>query len=122
MKDTLIKEELIKKTLEHWDRMIKFAEKWQTLDMQDDSIGFFRYSMGQSIGEEWYADSCPLCNFYYNYGERCSNCILDKKYGSCTNGKNNKWNSVDESEMVGEWLENAKAFRLQIVSLLEGVR
>ena len=107
----MTKIQAIKASIEHWQRMIAWAEK------QPDWEEKKSFSMNKAIGEHWYGTNCPLCWKYTI--NNCFNCPLSKKYGFCSsNNKRNLWFFVTNSYNWGEWLINAKKFIKQLKSLL----
>ena len=105
---------MIKDTLSHWDRMIKWAggQAQEESPSSDD--------MEKLLGENWYASHCPLCiEFYEEDSETpCQNCPLGAKVGECGNVEEiNFWICVEDSNSWEEWLSSARIFRRQIASL-----
>lgn len=101
----------VKRTLSHWDRMIKWSSK------QGSRIRVNKDKMLDVLGENWYGKHCSLCLLVDN---KCLNCVLRKRYGSCDNKiSDNMWVDVDKCKTWGTWVRNAKLFRKQIASLLK---
>lgn len=106
-------EEIIQRTIEHWEGMIKWAKgrpKMQTVNILD---------MGKEIGQDWCGDSCPLCSFYII----CSKCPLGRKHGHCSprtprERGDNAWEWVARSGTWGFWTRNAQIMLNQLKGLL----
>jgi hypothetical protein len=95
------KKQLIKETLDHYDRMIEWAEK------QDENGYVDIFKMRKEIGEDWGGLYCPLC-IEFNL-DSCHRCYFIKKYKRicCHLG----WNDMYGSKTWGEWLVHAKKMR-----------
>lgn len=99
----------IRKSIEHWQRMIQWAEK-QPANKTVDSI-----DMSGAIYECWSGKHCELCLII-----RCNDCPLAQEYGECSRfNKLNLWGTVAKSETWSEWVKNAKRFMKQLESLEE---
>ena len=105
----------IKRSIEHWERMIKWVET-----QSPEDTAYFP-TMEYLIGESWTLPYCDLCNEYYNPKEKnhCQSCPLYENFGSCFDESSaNCWTKVEESLTWGEWLENARNMLKQLKSLL----
>lgn len=113
-KFNMAKKQAIGKSISHWKRMIKWAEKqngWERVS---------KFIMWENIHETWFMDYCSLC-----YEFSCSiipaTCPLCNKYGSCSHRgsgtKVNKWDSVYRARIWGEWVVAAKQLLKQLESL-----
>lgn len=97
------KAKLIRLTINHWDKMIKFVGTLSP-DKEVDS-DFLR----KSIKEDWSGEFCELCKTYhslcfsYIHTEYCPLNIYQKR--SCR--YNTPWRKVNLSETWSEWLKNA---------------
>lgn len=108
----MTKEMAIKKSIEHWERMIKWAEK--------QTVSFLSDKMYRSLGEDWYSDGCPLCKKYYKedgntYKESCGYCPLYLHVGKACNEKNHVWAKFTLLLTKDKWINNAK----KMLELLE---
>ena len=109
----------IKKSIEHWDRMIEWAKNLTTSSIPEMA------EMEASIKECWHGFHCKLCNKYYkkdNEGHQCDSCPLSTKYGPCDNKDNaypNNWRKVNLALGWSKWIIEANKFREQLKSLLE---
>lgn len=91
----------IENSIVHWKHMIEWAK-----ERAKHSAMFNPYEMSAAIGENWYDDSCSLCQLF----EYCNFCPLGQDtpeapgiYGCCY-----EWRDVDSSETPTEWVENAE--------------
>ncbi len=98
-----MKQELIKKSIAHWERMYKWVEKQKP----DDII--CAYKMVDAIGECWSGKHCPLCLEYFRFNTEdngdCTRCPLFKAGHGCEAGP---WIDVNCAFTWGEWLEAAQ--------------
>ena len=86
-------------SLDHYARMIKWAEK----QLQKDKVDFEK--MFNDIEEDWYTGFCDYCKKYNS----CKRCVLykpitdDELYGfsECCGGL---WHQMNMSETWGDWL------------------
>ena len=105
---------LVKKTLKHWDKMIRWAGKQQPRNRPDE------YVMADEIGENWNGGSWPLCLNYSNVC--CVGCPIFSNFGQCSwSGEinTNLWQTLSSVKTWGTWVKKAKLFRKQIASLLK---
>jgi len=108
----MTKQQAIRESIAHWERMIAWVEKQPKIEEPD------RIEMEYQIGEDWYAKHCPLCKLYYR-DELCTNCPLKAEYGKCDNDGRNAWHLVSSSPTWAEWLRHAKKMLEQLKSLEE---
>lgn len=99
----------IRKSIKHWERMIKWAKK------QDKYARPLYSYMELEINESWYNGDCALCRFYKDY---CYNCILSTEYVDCYDD-DSIWRLISDSNTWKEWIANAKQFLKQLKSLEE---
>ena len=105
---------LVKATLKHWDKMIKWASEQKPRKWTNE------IDMGNAIAEGWHGSHCPLCEGYETKNSTCVGCPLDSSFGKCgTNYGSNLWIEVAPSRTWGTFVKNAKLFRKQIASLLK---
>ena len=109
----MIDRKIIKKSIDHWKKMIKWAKKQVPHEM------VAHWKMKQSLKEAWFANDCWLCYVYLD-DDVCSNkCPLYKEYGRCgSDCSRNYWRKVVISSNWGNWVKNAKTFLKQLKSLL----
>ena len=105
----ITKEQAIKDSIKHWERMIAWAKKQPKLYMAHPD------DMKKAIGENWGKDYCTLCTRYYK--ACCYFCPLAKKHGSCIDNGNH-FVKVSFSYRWGDWVKNAKIMLKQLRSLL----
>ena len=99
------KEELIKKTIEHYDRMIEWAGK------QDGESPVARLLMHREIGESWSAGDCLFCKVNTD----CLDCFIAIKYNPSCEGTS--WYQMESAKNWSWWLVHAKAMREEIRNL-----
>ncbi len=104
-------QEIIKKEIERFNKMIEFAERQDSKN--EVSMDFMREQIGFNHAEGL------LCEEYSDNFD-CEECPLYKQYGTCNNDENtrNLWGKIDNSKTWGEWIINAKAFVKQLGNLL----
>jgi len=105
----MTEKQAIKKTIAHWERMIKWAKKQNHYNFVNKN------EMMNEIGECWDSRYCDLCIKYNK--NRCAKCPLKRKYGGCIMRTDNLWFSVATSRIWDEWIDNAKDFLKQLKSL-----
>ena len=93
-----------KKSIEHYERMIEWAN---TQDSEGIASGF---DMNVSIGECWQGNYCDYCNEYHNEDSDmpCEKCPLageNKCSSTCCSGL---WRVMDDSLYWEEWLIHAE--------------
>jgi hypothetical protein len=99
------KKQLIKETLDHYDRMIEWAEKQDENDIPSSG------KMYKEIEEDWKGSNCPLCDYFYE----CEDCYIQKKHGHC---ESTAWYDMHYySKTWGKWLVHAKKMRKIIKEL-----
>lgn len=114
----MTKNQAIKKSIKHWESMIKWVKTQNKNDYP------FSYIMYENISENWYGSNCPLCKIYYRsyVHDRlyvlCNKCPLAIKYGKCNSSLGNKWMDVQRSSSWREWIINANKLLRQLKSLL----
>lgn len=102
----------IKKSIKHWERMIRWAKK------QDPQKEAYYTEMARHLKEDWYSGSCALCTSYLKtnvYSEsHCFSCPI-YVIGECCEGENDcetkecsVWRGVQNSENWDEWCKNAE--------------
>jgi len=106
----MTKKQAIWKSILHWRRMIKWAEKQPKKNRANH-----QYMYGE-IGEWWDSLSCDLCKVCDDHGD-CPECPLSIKYGSCKYPGKNMYRSVVLSLTWEEWLKNARRMLRQLESL-----
>ena len=99
-------DEIKKKAIAHYDRMIEWAEK------QDPKGKAINRKMQEAIGEEWFSDDCSFCQHYHVESIiGCDGCPLFKLQFGCCNGR---WDKLSRSKMWKSWIKNAKSVRAYI--------
>lgn len=102
----MTKAQAIKGSIEHWKRMIAWVKKQpKSYRVSSDRIEI-------QLGEDWYADYCPLCKKYYE--KYCDKCPLYQHVGKSCN-KNPVWTKFTLVLTRNKWIENAK----KMLKLLE---
>lgn len=101
------KKEAIEKSIEHWQRMIKWAKE------QNPEEEAYYSDMKDEIDEYWEGNDCALCIEFVD----CRKCPLENKYGGCDDKGDNLWGTVLDSGTWCEWVKNAKKFLKQLKSL-----
>ncbi|RLC80938.1 MAG: hypothetical protein DRJ03_20790 [Chloroflexi bacterium] len=101
-------------SIDHWERMIEWVKR-------QDPEGIPSYQrMELEIGEDWYSESCPLCQCFSLPDVPCKDCPLGDVFGFCNNpAALNAWPNVRWSRTWGEWLEAADVMLLQLETVLE---
>ncbi len=106
----MTKKTVIRKTINHWKRMIVWTEKRD----KKEEVGWAHTEMEDELKESWGEKYCPLCKEYYG----CIDCPLDIKYGDCANDRSkNAWQSVARAVTWAGWLLHARRLLKQIESL-----
>ncbi len=96
-------------TIEHYERMIKWAEK------QDGRERICPTKMEIEIGENYFGDSCPFCEEFHGESYGCGCCPLKKNENvTCCD---DRWSELYNSKRWGEWIRNAK----RIIEFVENV-
>jgi len=93
------------KAIEHYDRMIAWAEKQRVNGFPLLTIMF------DEIGEHWDGEYCPYCLTY----KSCSCCNLDiisKATFHCCNGL---WSKMYRAKTWKTWIKYAKQVRQYII-------
>jgi len=103
----MTKKQAIKKTVEHWARMIKWVEGLKNKRAKADGR-----VMQETIKEDWYADNCALCKLYNQTPDYCDKCPLKLKYKAC-----GAWGGVNNAVTWKGWLQHAKRMLKQLKSL-----
>ena len=97
-------------TIEHYERMIKWAEK------QDGRKRICQTKMEIEIGESYFSDSCPFCDAFHDEYRGCSCCPLRlNESGTCCDYM---WSELYHSKRWGEWIRNAK----RVIEFVENVK
>jgi hypothetical protein len=114
--------EAIEKSIEHWEKMIAFAE---TLP-QEERPCYYKMLIG--IGEDWHGGHCPLCEIFTvsidEDGTReveCTKCPLNTGWKGC-NQVDSPWKRVNNSLTWKEWLIRAKEMLAVLKELYKGVK
>lgn len=96
---------LKKKTIAHYNRMIKWAKK----QISDNAIRC--NVMFSEIQENWLSLSCPFCKVF-----DCELCpiTINTKEGQCLN---TPWHDMNNSETHEEWIKNAERMKQFIIDL-----
>jgi hypothetical protein len=98
----------IKNSIDHWKRMIRWAEK----ENEDDYT--IPYSMYYEIKEEWYSKHCPLCSkFLDKVNLKCP--LVNR---CCKGGCHPYWYGVNSAVTWVEWLIYAKKLLAVLEKLL----
>ena len=107
----------IKKSVEHWHRMIVVA-KAQLAAGPNISMETLKDIFRKKLGEVPDSDNCPLCQ-KYDCGN-CRGCPYSKTYGSCTSGLYNAYNTGfgRQVKSVRQWIRSAEKVEAQLESLL----
>ncbi len=102
-------------SIDHWKRMIEWAES------QDPTEVAEHHRMEQEIAESWYSDDCPLCKrFLQGSDELCEECPLRVVFGNCSDLLTaNAWSDVRWARTWDEWLEAADVTLLQLETVLK---
>ena len=95
-------------TIEHYERMIKWAEK------QDGRRSVDSAKMDIELGESYFGDDCPFCDAFHDEYRGCSCCPLKKNENGCCD---NRWSELYNSKRWGKWIRNAK----RIIEFVENV-
>lgn len=97
----MLKPDLKEKTLQHYDRMIAWAEA-----QNPSGLVTFR-AMFAGIRETWGSENCPYC---MEVDVQCTSCILkgNSDSASCCNGL---WKRMSSSKTWKEWAEKARDVR-----------
>jgi len=106
---TKVAVEATAQSVEHWERMIGWAR-------EQDPDGYPDHTrMEQEIGEDWFSESCPLCQHFLHSDYLCDGCPLQAVFGYCSDlSALNAWQDVRYSRTWGEWLEAAEVMLLQL--------
>ena len=109
-----LSKEAVAQSVEHWKRMMEWAEM-QDLEEQISSV-----HMKMMLGENWYAEDCPLCQqFLREGGGKCGGCPLFMVFGSCEDKEAmNAWIEVVHAKDWEEWLEGAEVMLEQLKTVL----
>ena len=94
-----------KEAIEHYDRMIAWAEK-QPQDSEPWEVVMYR-----AIGEQWFGEDCVYCDAY---DLNCARCPLAKgkeKMRICCGGL---WFELNDTETWADWVKAAKKVRAYI--------
>lgn len=98
----MTRREAIKKSLEHWRRMVEWVEKQPVKERPDYE------RMKNEIKENWFSHSCELCKKYCSVCRKCPlDMIGEKCYGDWTYPWS-FWRQVRFSKTYGEWLTHAR--------------
>ena len=107
-----LKLKLIEESIEHWERMLEWAKK------QDPSRHVHFIQMISEIGEDWYADSCPLCRRFRSDAHK--KCPLEIVFGCCDNSLSmNVWKDVSRAGCWGEWVDCAEIMVEQLKTVFK---
>lgn len=98
---------IIKLTIEHWERMIKWASRrvFHLLCKPNSNV------MLKKLGEIYRGEDCPLCKEYYKEYHSfngCSNNCPMIKIDKCCNTYNSLWRKVNDSKTWWGWIIMAK--------------
>ena len=93
-------ERLKNETIQHYERMIAWAEKQDQEEFKDEM------DMFDSLGESWNGMSCIFCIVH---DQDCEKCELNE-----THLCHYPWHSMQSSVTWGEWVEQAKHFLILI--------
>lgn len=134
--------ELLELSIAHWKRMIRWVSRQNKWHRADPAV------MEKEIGEDWFAEYCPLCKSYLipslveAYEPRtpiltnCNGCPLAAYYGVngitkdmrvipyadfCSNHRKSLWRRVVRAKTWKGWLAHAKRFLEQLEDTLEAV-
>jgi hypothetical protein len=100
----------IKKSIEHWERMVTWAKTQPKRARVDYE------TMYECISEDWFSTCCPLCQLcesncrdcpLFLDGQGCGGCYGDSDY--------RPWNSVNESKTWGTWVKRAEGEMLPLL-------
>jgi hypothetical protein len=91
------------KTIEHYERMIKWAEGQDGEVMH--ALSTMRKTMTAEIGENWYGYNCDYCKIYGTNPPDCGDCPLSLKQNCC----GGLWDALIYSATWTEWIIAAKA-------------
>lgn len=106
--------EAIQKSIEHWKRMIAWAET----QPQENKIWYCE--MVTKIGEMPNTEHCALCREYKQGFRLCGTCPLYRKYGACWDEEcENLYYKCTSIHTCGEFVEYGKLFLVQLESLLQ---
>ena len=98
----------VEKSIEHYDRMIKWAEK-----LEDKSTVAKREFMFDSLGEVWGSANCNLCQNY-----RCDYCPLQIFYGRCgASNVLNNWRKLNQVTNWKDWIKEANKMKKQLIEV-----
>jgi len=105
-------EKALEKSVQHWRKMIEWAEKQPSKDCVDI------HKMLNDIKETWYAKHCSLCNLVRESDGMvsCARCLLYEKFGRC-GSSTNAWYRLSISKTWEEWLLHARRMLRQLESL-----
>ena len=96
-------------TIEHYERMIKWAEK------QDCRKSVYSAKMEIELGENYFSRDCPFCDAFHDEYRGCGCCPLKKNENvTCCD---DRWRELYNSKKWGEWIRNAK----RIIEFVENV-
>ena len=104
----------LKDSIAHWERMIRWVGgKYKYFSVSAEE-------MLACIGEKWSTEYCSLCKVFHtnSFGFDCKRCPLCIKYGGCSKGSENAYDSVAHSRFWEEWHKNARKMLDQLKSLL----
>ena len=103
-------------SIEHWERMIAWAEKQDPGDLvsSDDML--------VGIGEIWGGADCPLCQLArVEARDSCFLCTLGCTHGHCNAQRSaNAWSDDKMARHWKDWLMHARRMLVQLKSLLPG--
>ncbi len=106
----------IAKSVKHWKAMIKWVET------QDKKKLVNTHTMQAEIHTNMGSRCCPLCEAFNTENDKCPDCPLTPKYGSCCSGFSdytgkNAWQRVLDAETWAGWLQHGKRMLKQLESL-----
>lgn len=90
----------VRKSIAHWERMRAWVRKQPGREWID------RIDMMQAIGEDWYAGSCPLCE-YWGLAKHCEQCVISRVSFKCTSFQS-VWMAVDMTHSWRAWLKASR--------------
>lgn len=96
-------------TIEHYERMIKWAEKQDCRKSVDSA------KMEIELGESYFGRDCPFCKAFHVDSTGCFVCPL--KTSNIVTCCDDRWRELYNSKIWGEWIRNAK----RIIEFVENV-
>ena len=106
------KNDLIKQSIEHYDRMIGYAGSYDREFLGGRNGKFYR-DMKDAIKEDWGDNYCVLCHNFPG----CKDCPL-KINNKCCNYFDSSWHKMNRASTISDWIKYAKQMREDIRSCL----